>query len=259
MRDVNIKTTLSLDKAIKILDCFSFDQQYCTIETICKLVGIPKTTAYRLLYTLEMNGLIHYNPEDSTYCLGMKALQYGGVVLGRLPIRKVASSYIASLHQKTGYSVTLTVLEGHRLVYIDKCEGIEGVGYTSSIGRSRDPHFGSPGRVLMAYLDEQEVQQILKSTPLKKYTDHTLVYPQAFMEELQSIREKGYGIDHDEIILGASAIAAPIRNKWNEVVAAVTIVGPTKSILNYPASALIEQVCECAKQISLAYSSDMHL
>lgn len=258
MRDVNIKTTLSLEKAIKILDCFSFDQQYCTIETICKLVGIPKTTAYRLLYTLEMNGLIHYNQDDATYCLGMKALHYGGVVLGRLDIRKVASPYITALHQKTGYSVTLSILEGDRLVFIDKCEG-EGLGYTSSIGRSRDPHFGSPGRVLMAFLDEDKVEQMLEAAPLKKYTDFTLTDPVAFKQELHNIRQLGYGTDFDEIILGASAIAAPVRNRWNLVSAVVTVVGPTQSMKEYPTDALIQQVTECAKQISLAYSSGVHL
>ena len=69
MRDVNVKLNQSLEKAIRILDCFSFDTQYQTIDNICKLVKMPKPTVYRLLYTMETLGLIHYNREDSTYCL----------------------------------------------------------------------------------------------------------------------------------------------------------------------------------------------
>ena len=80
MRDVKVKINQSLEKAISILDCFSVDTQYLTIENICKLVDIPKPTAYRLLVTMETLGLVHYNSKDSTYCLGMKMFEYGGVV-----------------------------------------------------------------------------------------------------------------------------------------------------------------------------------
>src|SRR4051812_3219183 len=174
MRDVNIKLNQSLEKAISILDCFSFDTQYQTIENICKLVNMPKPTVYRLLYTMETLGLIHYNSEDSTYCLGMKMFEYGGVVFERLNVINASSPYLTALHHKTGFSVLLAILEGDHLVYIDKRVTIEGIGYTSKIGRFRDPHYGALGKVLMAYLEESKVKKMLKTSPLIKYTNFSI-------------------------------------------------------------------------------------
>ena len=145
MREVKVKTNQSLEKTIAILDCFSVDTQYLTIENICKMVDIPKPTAYRLLFTMEKLGLVHYNSEDATYCLGMKMFEYGGVVLKRLNVINVASPYLTALHHETGFTVLLAILEGNNLIYIDKRSTVEGLSYTSTIGRFRDSHYGALG------------------------------------------------------------------------------------------------------------------
>ncbi|MCQ6281483.1 IclR family transcriptional regulator [Bacillus sp. EB600] len=250
MRDVNVKLNQSLEKAISILDCFSHDSQYQTIENICKLVDIPKATAYRLLYTMETLGLIHYNQKDSTYCLGLKMFEYGGVVIGRLNIINVASPYLTALHHKTGFTVLLAILEGDHLVYIDKRVTLEGVGYTSTIGRFRDPHYGALGKVLMAYLEEPEIKKLLRTAPLIKYTNYSITDPEAFLKQLQQIREQGYYVDNEEVIYNVTAVAAPIKNKWNEVIAAVTVVGPKDTINEYSVSEIIQSICHCTDQIS---------
>jgi IclR family KDG regulon transcriptional repressor len=250
MRDVKVKLNQSLEKAISILDCFSLDTQYQTIEGICKLVDIPKPTAYRLLYTMETLGLIHYNPEDSTYCLGMKMFEYGGIVLERLNVINAASPYLTALHHKTGFSVLLAILEGDHLVYIDKRVTIEGIGYTSTIGRFRDPHYGALGKVLMAYLEESEIEKMLKTSPLIEYTNLSITDSTAFLEQAQQIKEQGYFIDNEGVILGVTAVAAPIKNKWNQVIAAVTVVGPKDKIHEYPISEIVQNVCHYTNLIS---------
>jgi IclR family transcriptional regulator, KDG regulon repressor len=250
MRDVNIKLNQSLEKAISILDCFSFDTQYQTIENICKLVNIPKPTAYRLLYTMETLGLIHYNSEDSTYCLGMKMFEYGGVVLERLNVINSSSPYLTALHHKTGFSVLLAILEGNHLVYIDKRVTMESIGYTSTIGRFRDPHYGALGKVLMAYLEESKVKKMLKTSPLIKYTNFSITDSTTFLERAQQIREQGYFIDNEEVILGVTAVAAPIKNKWDQVIAAVTVVGPKNEIYEYSISEIVQSVCDCTNLVS---------
>ena len=250
MRDVNVKLNQSLEKAIKILDCFSFDTQYQTIDNICKLVKMPKPTVYRLLYTMETLGLIHYNREDSTYCLGMKMFEYGGIIIDRLNIINTSHSYLTALHHKTGFSVLLAILEGDHLVYIDKRVTNESLGYTSTIGRFRDPHYGALGKVLMAYLEESEINKMLKTSPLIKYTNFSITDPTTFLERAQQIREQGYFIDNEEVILGVTAIAAPIKNKWNQVIAAVTVVGPKNEVHEYSISEMVQNVCHYSNLIS---------
>ena len=250
MRDVKVKINQSIEKTIAILDCFSVDTQYLTIENICKLVSIPKPTAYRLLYTMETLGIVHYNPEDSTYCLGMKMLEYGGVVIKRLNVINASIPFLTALHHKTGFSVLLAILEGNKLVYIDKRVTKEGIGYTSTIGRFRDPHYGALGKVLMAYLEESEIHKMLNTSPLIKYTDYSITDPTAFLERVKQIKEQGFYIDNEEVILDVTAVAAPIRNKWNQVIAAAIVVGPKNKMHEYPISEIVQHLCHYTKQIS---------
>jgi len=250
MRNVNIKLNQSLEKAISILNCFSIDNQFLTIENICQSVNIPKATAYRLLYTMETLGLIHYRSEESAYCLGMKMFEYGGIVQERLSVTKIASPYLTALHHDTDLTVLLAILEDNHLVYIDKRITIEGLGYTSTIGRFRDPHYGALGKVLMAYLEEAEIRRLLEIAPLVKYTNKSITDTSLFLEESKRIREQGYYIDSEEVILDVTAVAAPIKNRWNQVIAAVTVVGPKTKVQDYPISNIIENICHYTNLIS---------
>ncbi|WP_203554044.1 IclR family transcriptional regulator [Bacillus sp. B15-48] len=250
MRDVNIKLNQSIEKAKSILDCFAYDQQYLTIEYICKVVEIPKPTAYRLLYTMETLGLIHYNEKDATYCLGMKMFEYGGIVLGRLQVINVANQYLSALHHETGFTVLLAILEGGNLIYIDKRATREGFGYTSTIGRFRDPHYGALGKVLMAYLDEDMILKLLQKTPLKKYTEYSITDPAIFLEKMKQTKQQGYYIDNEEVVLNITAVAAPIKNKFGEIIAAVTVAGPKEEIQNYSLSKLVKNTCHYTDLIS---------
>lgn len=250
MRDVNIKLNQSLEKGISILNCFSLDKQYLTIDNICEMTQIPKPTAYRMLYTMETLGLIHYNATNLTYCLGMKMFEYGGIVSERLNVINVASPYLSALHHNTGLSVLLAILEGNNLVYIDRRITVEGNGYTSTIGRFRSPHYGALGKVLMAYLDEPTIRRILETTPLSEYTAYSVTETEAFLEQLRSIKEQGYFIDNEEVILDVTAVAAPIKNKWDQVVAAITVVGPKEIMHKKSISDVVQNVCHYSNLIS---------
>lgn len=248
MREINIKNNQSIDRTAQILNCFSFDSQFQTLETIARLTKLPKASAYRLLYSLERHGLVYYNEADGTYSLGIKMLEFGGIVLERFSIRGIASPYLNTLHLNTGCMVLLGVIENDRLIYIDRRESHPRMGYTARIGGMRDPHRGILGKTLMAYLDDQKIDDLLNKFPLKKYTDQSIADPALMKLKLKEIRTKGYGIDIDETTMGTIGVALPIRNKWNQVIAAVSVVGPKDIPHTIPK--LLEQVSQCVCQIS---------
>ncbi|MBA4602522.1 IclR family transcriptional regulator [Thermoactinomyces mirandus] len=250
MRRINIEPNKSLLKAIQILECFSENKQFLTAETISRLTGFPKTTVYRTLYTLEMAGLIHFREENNTYCLGVKLLEFGGIVLSRFHIRYYASPYLTPLHHQTGFTVLLGILEGDRLMYIDKRESYEHHKYTSPIGKARSPHYGILGKTLMASLDDEKIQEILDNIPLKSYTDQSITDPASFRMELKKIREKGYAIDQEEVVPHVFGVGAPIKNKWGKTVAAIAVVGPKKAFLEFPLTEIVLKVQHCVKQIA---------
>ncbi len=254
MREVNMKPTKSIDKAIKVLNCFSYGKQFLTINEISKMVNIPKSTTYRLLCTLESYKFIYYNPDDLNYCLGIKMLEYGAIVLERSKIIPIARPFIIDLNQKSGFSVNLTVKEEDRLLFIDKSESFIALQYATTIGRSRDLHYSSPGKVFMAELDEKTVRAILSHSPLKKYTDFSITKSEEFLLELTKVNEQGYSIDDNESNLNALSVSAAIRNAHNQIVAVITAVGPRQLIMDYPLSKLINQVRDSASQVSLKFT-----
>jgi DNA-binding IclR family transcriptional regulator len=180
-------------------------------------------------------------------------LEYGAIVLERSKIIPIARPFIIELNKKTGFSVNLTVKEEDRLLFIDKSESFIALQYSTTVGRSRDLHYGSAGKMFMADLDEQTVREILMHSPLKKYTDSSITDTQLFLNELKRVKEQGYAIDNNESNLNAIAVSAAIRNVHNQIVAVITAVGPHQLISDYPLSKLITQVTECASQISLKF------
>ena len=107
MRELNIEPIRSVERAIQILNCFSFEKPVLTIEEIMFKTKLAKATTYRLLWTLERNNLIQYNQHTNEYRLGTKALEYGGIVLDNLDIRREAEPLLQELHEATGHSVIL--------------------------------------------------------------------------------------------------------------------------------------------------------
>ena len=86
----------------------------------------------------------------------------------------------------------------------------------------------------MAYLEEAKIQKMLEISPLIEYTDYSITDATTFLERAMQTREQGYYIDDEEVILGVTSVAAPIKNKWDQVVAAVTVVGPKNKMHDYP-------------------------
>lgn len=249
MREINVKKNQSIEKAATILNCFSMDAQYLTADTITQLVHLPKATVYRMLYSLEVAGLVQYNAVDETYCLGIKMLEYGGIVLGRFYIRRIASPFLTALNHNTDFMVLLGIIENEHLVYIDKREGRKNMGQSARIGSIGPPHRGVLGKTIMAFYDEQKVDELLQRFPLVRYTDKSVVDPGQMKRKLQRFKTLGYGIDVGETTTGINGIAVPIKNKWNQVVASIAITGP--SDLLQPDPDLINMVNQCANQISM--------
>ena len=251
MRELNVKSVRAVERAIQILNCFSFDRPDLTIEEIIEKTKLAKATAYRLLWTLERNGLIHYDPKENTYRLGYKSLEYGGIVLENLDIRREAAPYLLELHDKSKHSAVLAVPQEDTIQYLLRHDSDEGFQPRNFVGRRRVLHNGAFGIVLLAYKDEDFVNRLLDKHPLEQLTPNTLTDREKFIERLREIRKKGYFIDVGGHFLGFTAIAAPVFNSTEEAIAAVGISGPSFKMEGDMEPMLVRLVKDTAKKISL--------
>lgn len=243
----------SVKRAIDILRCFSREDYELGVMQLSRKLDLHKSTVSRLLYTLGTEDLVYRNPETGRYRLGVGLVELGGLVVLHADLRRVARPHLRELADESQETVNLAVRAGGEAVNVDQVtpydRRVVNIGW---VGRRTPLHSSSTGKVLLAYLSQKELDALLQD-PLPRFTDHTIIDPQVLGERLALVRQKGYAVGLEELEIGLNAVAAPVHDHTGEVIAAVSIAGPT-----YRFSAeLIEaemaaRVVACTERISRA-------
>ncbi|MEM8862137.1 MAG: IclR family transcriptional regulator, partial [Chloroflexota bacterium] len=217
-----------------------------------------QTTVFRLLSALEAEGIIA-KTAGSEYVLGAELIRLGGRAMRSNPFREVAQPYLRKLARATTESTTLDVLwladdgaNGKKRplsMVIDETTGQHLLGMTQYTGVRFGAHTTSTGKVLLAWQPDDFLAQI-DLTTLPQYTGRTITDPQKFKQELESVRQLGYATAVDELEIGICAIAAPIFNHHGEVLAAVSVGGPTSRIDSQRIKSLGKLLIETTQEIS---------
>jgi DNA-binding IclR family transcriptional regulator len=216
----------ALERALDILDCFDFQNRELSLSDVVSRTGLNKTTAKRLVSNLTARGYLQLDSENKKYQLGMRLFELGGVVLSSFSLRRAAASPMTALRNETGATVLLAVRMEDQLVYLDKREGDGMIRISSDVGWRRPLHYGMLGMVLMASIDVDEVDRILKAYPLEAHTPFSITDGDAFSLRLEEIRNQGYVIENEEAVEGLYGIAAPIKDHHRQVVAALGVTIP---------------------------------
>jgi DNA-binding IclR family transcriptional regulator len=217
---------------------------------LSKLTGISATTLFRLLYTLMRHEFIVQDRDTGKYRLGLKVVELGQTVLESIELRRIAFPFLQELTDKTGESTNLVVLEGAQAVYIEKVESPSSLRMFHRIGRHAPAHATGVGKVLLAALSPERVDELMGARKLTKLTDNTITDTDDLREELALVRSHGYALDNEECELGAKCIAAPVFNYANQVVAAISVAGPSTRLPSERLDDLVSKVKETALAIS---------
>ncbi len=178
----------SVERALQILDLFNEQATELKITDISKLMGLSKSTLHSLLKTLQLHGYIDQNPENGKYRLGMKLVERGHFVVGSIDIRQKAKSWLTALSRDTGQTTHLGILDGREGVYIEKIEGkLAAIAY-SRIGRRLPVHATAIGKVLIAWLDDAELNPLLEGYQYTTFTPATITSRQDLLAALKALR-----------------------------------------------------------------------
>ncbi|MCY9661854.1 IclR family transcriptional regulator [Paenibacillus chondroitinus] len=213
----------ALDRALKIMDLFDEYTTELKITEISARMELHKSTVHSLLKTLQMHGYINQDVETGKYKLGLKLLEKGQLMLQSLDIRTAARKHLVALSEQTGQTTHLVILDGKEGVYLDKVEGEKAAIRYSRIGRRISLHSSAVGKVLTAFRTKDEIDALLRNYQFSKITDMTITGKDAFVNELNQVREQGYSIDNQENEPGVRCAAAPIFEHNGSIVAAISI------------------------------------
>jgi DNA-binding IclR family transcriptional regulator len=238
---------------MRVLDTLLDARTPLKLEEICTSTGLPKSTAFRLIVNLLQGEYLVET--DEGYWLGLKLLRFGALVEEGLDLKQQAQLPLQELRDQVNETVHLAVLDGDlRVVYLDKLHAQHAVGLMiSRVGLTAPMHCTALGRAMAAFRPEREIREWIREHGLKSYTPATVTGETAFLEELRRIRTRGYAVDQGEYEANVRCIAAPIRDRSGEVVAAVSASAPDSRmpspLLDSP---MAERVFKAAIRVSQA-------
>jgi len=244
------KQIQSIARAVIILEHLSLNGNEDSLSNISRTIGLSKSTTYSLIATLEQLGLVQQDQVSARYSLGMKLFEWGQVVHSSMDLRKIAVPQMQELVAKYGETAHLGVLSQGEVVYIDKVDGQHSMLIASRIGGRNPIHCTGVGKILVAELPAAEIDKILSEKKLTKFTEKTITDPGVLKQHLCKVREMGYAVDEEEFEKSLSCVAAPIRNHRKEVVASVSLSGPTQRMNTEKLDRIIADVVSTANLIS---------
>lgn len=217
----------SILRACNILKSFSREKETFKISELAQQLHLDRSTTYRILLSPEKSGLVEKDEKNGTYSLGVGAFEVGSAYLRRADFVQISRPIMSDLALKVQETVHLAILSGTEILYLDKIDSPRTLGVISKIGQRAPVYCTGLGKVMLAYLPEDERSKIIDGIRFMPYTKNTITSKKRFIEELQVVRRRGYAQDRREHEEDVECVAAPIRNDLGHVIAALSISGPT--------------------------------
>lgn len=211
----------SVQRAIDVLNCFSWEKKELGLIEIATLIDLPKSTTFRLVQTLTKNGFLKRDARTGRYLLGTKLYYFGNIVKDSMELRRLAGPVMAEIRDETRETVNLYVLEGTRRVCIEQVESPLGLRRMVRIGEQFPLWVGASGKLLLAYMDPGGREKVIREA----LAFSSNLNPDELLCQLPEIRQRQYSVSHGEREQGASSVAVPIFNAEGKVEAALAISG----------------------------------
>ncbi|WP_404349700.1 IclR family transcriptional regulator [Phycicoccus jejuensis] len=217
-------TVQSVDRAVTILELLALHGEAGTTQ-LARELGVHKSTASRLVAALERRRLVEQVEERGRYRLGVGVLKLAGATTARLDLAKEARPVVRRLASETGETVNLAVLSGGAALYVDQVSGSSTLSSYNWVGQHIPIHATSNGKVLVSEQHDPELTRTLGE--LTPYTPSTVTDRAVLDAQLAEVRERGWALATDELDVGLTALAAPVRDAHGDVVASISVSGPT--------------------------------
>ncbi|MGZ4427937.1 MAG: IclR family transcriptional regulator [Nocardioidaceae bacterium] len=237
----------SVDRALTILGILARLGEAGVTEIAAEL-GVHKSTAFRLVATLESHGMVEQNEDRGKYRLGVGLLRLAGATTARLDVVQEARPITKKLAADTGETVNIAVLSDRSALYVDQVAGQSALQSHNWVGQHIPLHATSNGKVLLSGLDSGELDR--RVPKLASYTSDTITTRAKLRRELATVAEQGYAVAVDELEVGLTAIAAPIRNAHADVIASLSVSGPTFRFGETRVKELVPVVIDAADEVS---------
>ncbi len=243
----------SLQKALRILVYMGEQAPEAGVTELASELGLTKATVHRLLNAMERFDLIERNTASERYRLGLKLHQLGSRAVESRTLRTEAHRLLVEMSRRSRETVSLATPAPGGVICLDRLDSPHTIiTVCTPVGSMFPAHCTAAGKAILAYMADDEIDELVHRHGLKQYTPFTITQMVRLKENLRLIRQRGYAVDHQELERGLSGVAAPILSAHERVIAAVGIAGPT---LRFRGKELAEKVAlatEIGARLSMA-------
>lgn len=244
----------SLERGLAILECFSRERPVLGIAEIADLLGMSRSTTHRYVSTLAALGHLRQGAQRK-YRLGLGVTSLGMSALNAMGLREHAHADLLELRTRAVYTTSLAVLDGPEIVYVDHLRSLRGrqakINPGLQAGSRLPAYCTAMGKVLLAHTPKRERQEALADTTLARRGPNAITSEKALRAELKRVLQEGVAVEDQECMSGLIAIAAPVRNEANDVIAAIDLSTHTSRItVEDLADALHPHLVSTANRIS---------
>ena len=213
-------------KVLRILETLHDSPAGLQLKDLAEKTAIHKSTAYRVLAHLEHEGYV-FRDSAGAYAIGVRLARLGSGTSYQTTVRKIGRPVLEELARITGETVSLAVLEGREVLYLDVMESAHTFRQVSQIGTRHPLYCTALGKAMLAFYPEEEQDYLISGISFERFTTHTIACAANLRKELTLIRQRGYSLDNEEVYLGSRCIGAAIFDEADRVAAALSVSGPT--------------------------------
>lgn len=243
----------TVGNAIEILEILAKDvsSHGLGVTDLSREMNMGKSSVHRILDTLLYYGYVIKDAETSRYRLGWGLYTIGQRVPQQNQIFSLDSAYLIELSKKTGDTVNLGVRDRDEVIIISKLEGTNaGLRVGIQVGEHEPIHATALGKMLISDMSDGDVSELLRFTGFHKFTDNTVSNVSELLNNLKTVRERGYSMDSQEFAMGMICIAMPIRDYTGNIIAAVSVSSPSNHMNEERIAFITENLRECCGRIS---------
>jgi len=217
----------AVSHALDLLEQFHGDVDELGVTELSKRLKFHKNNVFRLLATLESRGYIEQNKATENYRLGLKALELGQIFIKQMGLLRQAKPILEKIVGSCNETAYVAIFKESSIVYLDVIETDMTVRVVSRVGSRLPAYCTASGKVHLAHLSDDEINELFPNRQFKSYTKTTITDRERLKEILKTVAEQGYAIDDEEMDIGVRCVAAPIRDYTRRIVGAISVSGPT--------------------------------
>lgn len=238
-------------KLLQILNAMSLKDEYMSISKISQITGLSQSTTHRILNDMVLCNYVIKNHSLKMYKIGVGMLTLASRLMASNSITTASREEMTKLNKITTETIHLVSLDGMEAVYIDKMDTRHSIGLMSRIGKKIPLYCTSAGKAILAFKDEEWINEYIDTIKRERYTAKTLVDEIELRKELMHVKECGYALDNEEHHDNIICIGAPIFSSPDEPIASISIAAPAYRLPVEKAIEYSSLLVESAKLISI--------